>query len=144
MGYSPPGSSVHGILQARILEWVYIPFSRGSFWPRDWTWVYCTAGKFFTIWGTRKINNLFCLYIYNKFPKHKHALNLSMHSLTEYIVDWIRFCSKPVFSYDFLIYKMETKYFKTPSYWMIIIDPNYKDMWQNESWQAYWDLRMHP
>ena len=34
---SPPGSSVHGILQARILEWVAIPFSRGSSRPRDWT-----------------------------------------------------------------------------------------------------------
>ena len=35
MDCSPPGSSVHGILQARILEWVSIPFSRGSSWPRD-------------------------------------------------------------------------------------------------------------
>ena len=34
---SPPGSSVHGILQARILEWVAIPFSRRSSWPRNWT-----------------------------------------------------------------------------------------------------------
>ena len=33
----PSGSSVHGILQARILEYVAIPFSRGSSWPRDWT-----------------------------------------------------------------------------------------------------------
>ena len=38
--YSPPGSPVHGILQARLLEWVAILFSRGSFWPRDWT-LYC-------------------------------------------------------------------------------------------------------
>ena len=37
MDYSLPGSSVHGILQARILEWVAIPLSRGSSWPRDWT-----------------------------------------------------------------------------------------------------------
>ena len=37
MDYSPPGSSVHGILQARILEWVVIPFSRGSFQPRNQT-----------------------------------------------------------------------------------------------------------
>ena len=36
---SPPGSSVQGILQARILEWVAIPFSRGSSWPMDRTWV---------------------------------------------------------------------------------------------------------
>ena len=43
MDCSPPGSSVHGILQARILEWVAIPFSRGSSWPMDWTQVFCTA-----------------------------------------------------------------------------------------------------
>ena len=36
MDCSPPGSSVHGILQARILEWVTMPSSRGSSWPRDW------------------------------------------------------------------------------------------------------------
>ena len=44
---SPPGSSVHGILQARILEWVAIPFSRGSCQPRDWIQVSCIAGGFF-------------------------------------------------------------------------------------------------
>ena len=43
---SPPGSSVHWILQARILEWVAISFSRGSSWPRDWAQVSCTAGRF--------------------------------------------------------------------------------------------------
>ena len=43
--YSPPGSSVHGILQARVLEWVAISFSRGSSWPRDWTQVSCIAGR---------------------------------------------------------------------------------------------------
>ena len=45
---SPPGSSVHGILQARILGWVAISFSRGSSRPRDGTWVSCLAGWFFT------------------------------------------------------------------------------------------------
>ena len=39
MDHSPSGSSVHEILQARILEWVAMPSSRGSFWPKDWTWV---------------------------------------------------------------------------------------------------------
>ena len=46
---SPSGSSVHGILQARTLEWVAIPFSRGSSRPRDRSQVFCTAGRFFTI-----------------------------------------------------------------------------------------------
>ena len=49
--YSPPGSSVLGILQARILEWVAIPFSRGSSWARDQTQVSCIAGRFFSIWA---------------------------------------------------------------------------------------------
>ena len=52
---SPPGSSVHGILQARILEWVATPFSRGSSRSRDQTWVSCAVGRFFTIWTTRGV-----------------------------------------------------------------------------------------
>ena len=51
MDCSPPGSSVHGILQARILEWVDIPFSRGSSSSRDWTQVSCIAGRFFIIYA---------------------------------------------------------------------------------------------
>ena len=50
MEFSPPGSSVHGILQVRILEWVAIPFSRGPSWPRDQTQVSCIAGRFFMVW----------------------------------------------------------------------------------------------
>ena len=43
MDCSPPGSSVHGILQARILEWVVISFSRGSYLPKDQTHVFCVS-----------------------------------------------------------------------------------------------------
>ena len=43
----PVDYTVCGILQARILEWIAIPFSKGSFWPRAWTQVSCTAGRFF-------------------------------------------------------------------------------------------------
>ena len=46
------GSPVHGILQARILEWVTIPFFRGSSRPRNRTQVFCIAGRLFTIWAT--------------------------------------------------------------------------------------------
>ena len=53
MDFSLPGFSVHGILQARILEWVTISFCRGSSWPRDWTQVSLIAGGFFTIWASR-------------------------------------------------------------------------------------------
>ena len=49
MDCSAPGSSIHGILQTKILEWVAILFSRGSSRPRDRTWVACIAGKFFSV-----------------------------------------------------------------------------------------------
>ena len=54
MNCSPPGSSVHGILQARTLEWVAMPSSRGPPQTRDQTQVSHTAGGFFTNWATRE------------------------------------------------------------------------------------------
>ena len=56
MNCSWPGSCVHGILQARIPEWVAIPFSRGSSQPRDRTQVSHIAGRFLTVWATREIS----------------------------------------------------------------------------------------
>ena len=47
-----PFSSVQGILQARILGWIAIPFSKGSSRSRDGTWVSCIAGRFFIVWAT--------------------------------------------------------------------------------------------
>ena len=54
MDCSLPGSSGHGILQARVLEWVAVPSSRGSSQPRDPPQVSGTAGGFFTLWATRE------------------------------------------------------------------------------------------
>ena len=54
MDCSLPGSSIHGIFQARILEWVAISFSRRSSRPRHWTQVSHIVGRRFTIWATRK------------------------------------------------------------------------------------------
>ena len=51
MDYSPPGSSVYGILQARILEWVASSFSREYSQPRDQSWASRLAGRFLTIWA---------------------------------------------------------------------------------------------
>ena len=53
MGCSLPGSSIRGVFQARILEWVSISFSRRASWPRDWTRVSRIVGRHFTIWATR-------------------------------------------------------------------------------------------
>ena len=53
-----PGSSFHGISQAKILEWVTIPFSGGSSQPRDQTQISCIAGSFFTTWTTGDTHSL--------------------------------------------------------------------------------------
>ena len=58
---SLPGSSVHGILQARVLKWVAIPFSKGSSPPRDRTWVSCIAG-----------DTLPCTHLYHPKQELKH------------------------------------------------------------------------
>ena len=55
MDCSLPGSSIHGIFQARVLEWVAIAFSRGSSGPTDRTWVSCIVGRCFTVWTTRGV-----------------------------------------------------------------------------------------
>ena len=76
---SPPGSSIHGILQARILEWVAIPVSWGSSQPRDRTQVsyVCITGQFFTTEPPGKpiylIRNLYSKYVKNSSkPKKKN------------------------------------------------------------------------
>ena len=71
---SPPGSSVHGILQARMLEWVPISFSRGSSQPRDRTRVSCFAGRRFILWASWSVfKTLIESSLWNKnqlFPPH--------------------------------------------------------------------------
>ena len=56
MDYSLPGSTIHGIFQARILKWIAISFSRRSSQPRDWTWVSHIVGRRFTILPTREVH----------------------------------------------------------------------------------------
>ena len=59
---SLPGSSIHGIFQARVLEWGAISFSRGSSRPRGWTRVSRIVGRRFTVWATRE-----ALYMQNMY-----------------------------------------------------------------------------
>ena len=61
--------TIHGILQARILEWVAYPFSSRSSWPRNWTQVSHIAGRFFTSWANRKA------------PQVERFINKVSHSL---------------------------------------------------------------
>ena len=65
--WDPMGYTVCGILQARILEWVAIPFSRGSSWLRDWSWVSHIIGRFFSIWATRWSLSILQMVVY-MFP----------------------------------------------------------------------------
>ena len=53
MDCSPQGFSIHRILQARILDWVVISFSRGSSWPRDWTYISCIVWRILYLWANK-------------------------------------------------------------------------------------------
>ena len=84
MDYSPPGSPVHGISQARTLEQIAISFSRGSSWPRDQTWVSCTAGGFFMDWATWEAieGRVSTWIIWNSSVKDISFFHLFIHSVT--------------------------------------------------------------
>ena len=79
MDCSPPDSSVHGILQARILEWVAIPFSRRSSWPRNRTQVSCITGGFFTLWAIGEAP--YMIIVLNYFQNFKDLVMEYMNSL---------------------------------------------------------------
>ena len=68
MGYSPPSSSLHSVLQERILEWLAIPFSRWPSWPRDQTLASCNSGRFFIIYTALTILML-CICRYGELTK---------------------------------------------------------------------------
>ena len=88
MDCSPPGSSVHGISQAKIIEWEAIPFSKGSSWPKDQTWVFCIAGRFITVWVNIIYPFLFCIS-FSLWPEHwvELPIPLSQFSLVIYFID---------------------------------------------------------
>ena len=67
MDCSPPGSSLYGILQARILEWIAISSCRGSSQPRDWTQVSHIAGRLFPNWTTRQATYILYYYTINPY-----------------------------------------------------------------------------
>ena len=99
MDCSPPSSSVHRILPARILERVAIPFSRGSSWPRHQTWVSCIAGRFFTTsatWEARTMCSVHslshvCLFATPWTEAHQASLSITnAWSLLKLIsIEWV-------------------------------------------------------
>ena len=108
MGCSPPGSCIHRILQARILEWVAMPSSRGSSWPKDQTHIACisgTAGRYFTTEPPRK-------------PDSYSADNILLRN-----VEWLLLISGPTPSSDnwtFFPYREPSPALISPFSWEIL------------------------
>ena len=97
MDCSLPGSSVHGISQSRILEWVAISFSSGSSQPRDWTHVSCTGRWILHHWTTREAH-LFSLGSFktNWFPLSKTALRYIKNNTYDLNHLWNLSSSSPI------------------------------------------------
>ena len=118
MDCSPPGSSVHEILQVRILEWVAISFSRGSSWPRDRTHVSCIGRKILYHGAARKAQSTVVQYLYF----------LSVHLMPASVCQWLyflRYCTARLkcFFFNFcvfLMYYLYEKYSKPITVWHYI------------------------
>ena len=96
MEVSLPGSSVHGILQARILEWAAISSSREPYRPRYRTWISCIAGRFFTVCSTRetcyKVSALVLLLLKtNDFHGEKHFFLMRTFFMLKTFICWVLF-----------------------------------------------------
>ena len=96
MDCSPPGSSVHGISQARILEWVAMSYSRESSWPRDQTQISCIVGRFFTIWATREAKAERIRLLFTR-RNHLRSLTLLFSHLWKTLL-WVCFSSSSISS----------------------------------------------
>jgi len=114
---SPPGSSVHGILQARILKWVAMPFSRGSSRPRNRMWVSCIAGSFLTDWAMREsFTHIYPLYFQIYIPNLSPVYCLS--SSTRYYNSWtVYHSSSNLASQEFVCHTVITEMFKIDICW---------------------------
>ena len=84
---SPPDFSVHGILQTSVLEWIAIPFSRGTSQPRDWTLVSCVSCTLFTIWAIGK--SLMLLELKKELHNQKTELKSGLlKAVGSYLAAW--------------------------------------------------------
>ena len=109
MDHSLPGFSVHGILQARILEWVAIPFSRGSSLPRDRTQVSCTAGGFLPSEPSEKPQALY--WAGSKDTQQSTYRWKDLHLQVERATNWICPCLSETASGPLPLWLANTVYF---------------------------------
>ena len=98
MDCSPLDSSVHGILQTRILQWVAVPFSRESSRPRDRTCISHIAGRFFTIWATKEapFYTWQCIYVNATLSIHPTLLFLHIHVHVSVLYICVSFLSRQI------------------------------------------------
>ena len=109
------GSSVYGILQARILEWIAIPVSRGFSWPRDWIQVSCTEGRIFIIWVTREymrsLKRLSCFFPNGVSIRAINPFNyFQWHNLEKKISITFFSLKKELWWLKFFLYSFKQKY----------------------------------
>ena len=134
---SPSSSSVHGILQARILEWVAISFSRGPSWPRDQTQVSRITGRHFNLWENTLllcffiILNLIKFYLQFFFLSriHKIILNFRSHRICIFYYIYILFWYKILNWYFFYSFKDNVCFWfmahcKKQSFWEVHFFPS--------------------
>ena len=122
-----PGSSVHGILQARILEWVAIPFSGGSSQPRDGARVSCLAGRFFTIWAKGKTHRW---WLQPQNLKMLDPWKKSYDQPRQHIKKWRHyFANKGLSSQSYV--------FSSSHVWMWEL--GYKESWASKNWR-FWTM----
>ena len=113
MGRNPPWSSSHENFQARILEWISIPF-RGSFQPRNRTWVCCPEGRFCTLWAIREVQYLpstIVIFVQDSY----HCLikwNIKIYGTTEMEA----FCKFWINDYHYCCLSLSWKIFYSGSY----------------------------
>ena len=119
---SPPGSSVHGILQARMLEWVAILFSRGPSWPRDQTQVSLIAGRFFTIGATGKLQVCLTLWFCRADKVHFMMKDLG------YTVTWCPMVSRAL-GWELLGVVFSKRWTSCCRYNGPASEPNYSRLW---------------
>ena len=130
IGSSPTDSSVHGILQAKIMEWVAILFSRGSSQPRDQTQVSCISGRFFSIWVIREnylgISNLgilrYCLW--DRIAELDRVVVQSLSGVWFFVTPWTAACQPSLsFTISWSLLKLMSIESMMPSKYLILCLP---------------------
>ena len=147
VAYQAPQATVHGIFQARILEWVAISFSRGSSQPRDWTWVSFIAGRCFTIWTTWKPRCLKSLIKYLSAFLSIYLVALVMRSwiYPKYLVNcdaWTKVGKHSFNTFVTLMYWMEISFISDVLLSLLIAFPHSGRVWMSQEKRGQQNLAL--